>query len=705
MSCPTPNWEQSPPSVFLRAGAAELLLQNLSHSRAHDAALSPVPGFIIDGELGRGGTAIVYRAFRLAMPDQALALKVFSQRCGLADSSRVWRELELMRDLRLDCVPTLVDFGIHEEHLYLASLLIPGQTLLEQVQQQSLSTRERVELLTQVADTVQRLHEHGIVHRDIKPTNVMVDDCGRIVLLDLGLARLVDGGHVQETLTTTGTPIGTPAYMSPEQARGQRLITTRTDIWALGAIGYMLLTGNTPHDLSTPLHDIVRRVAQEPARRVHALNSELPLPLTRILERACAFSPEHRYASARDLAEDLRRWLNGQPVNAGGSSLWVRASGWIGRHPALATAGAFMLTFCVGAAVSVAWWTLVGLQPSQIAYERDRTGAVLQNKGGQVTRKWVDGQPGSVVLADLVTAPTLDDRQVIVLAFNRQGPASHAGKVQILDAANPDRVVLEVRPDDPSFVIPHRRTLEARAQAATDSLTTPAASVETNNFIPADALFADVFPDEQGTELVVRWRHSDSGVDCIRVFALDGRRLMECWHWGRLANVHWMEGPGLLLCGGVTNRADYKQAIAEHRGPTSGRYAGVVFAIRPQKGAFGWIEPSVLAGDRDGTGLAPEWYRVLQPWSAHRGVDSATVWPSRLALGSHWLASVSLQGPAGGIYFEAEKDGTITPQFPNDAYIESENAGLAEPWTLARWVEEQDVKILDRDPAQGGEVR
>src|SRR5204863_9833043 len=138
-----------------------------------------------------------------------------------------------------------------------------------------------VALLAKVADAVQTLHEHGVIHRDLKPANILIDRRGEPVLVDLGLARTENDLSV--TLTGDG-PLGTIAFMSPEQARGEQTkISTRSDVYSLGATAYLLLTGQTPHNLAVPLHEAIRRITTESGRPPHRLDSSLPKPLAAIL--------------------------------------------------------------------------------------------------------------------------------------------------------------------------------------------------------------------------------------------------------------------------------------------------------------------------------------------------------------------------------------------------------------------------------------
>ena len=273
-----------------------------------------IEGYVLDSLIGRGAGGEVYLAFREDFGDP-LAVKVLSRALGSARSDqRAWRELDVLSDLRMPGVPRVLDYGITEGRLYITTTLVEGQTLLDFCKARDLSMQQKAALMADICDLVQGLHERGVIHRDLKPANVMVQHDGKPVIIDFGIAWLLDKEGI-ESLTGEGDPIGTLGFMAPEQARGEHaIVSTRSDVYSLGAIACQLLARHTPHDVHVAFHEAVRRVAQDPPRNPADLNPELDPRLAQIIERAIAPRPEDRYASATLLADDLRRWVKNEPI-------------------------------------------------------------------------------------------------------------------------------------------------------------------------------------------------------------------------------------------------------------------------------------------------------------------------------------------------------------------------------------------------------
>ena len=229
--------------------------------------------------------------------------------------------------------------------------LIEGGQLDEVVRREAISIRRAAELIAKLARTVHYAHEHGILHRDIKPGNILLDKEGEPHLTDFGLARLVE---TESTVTRTTEVLGTPSYMAPEQASGNNVaLTSATDIYGLGAVLYHLLTGCPPFAGGTT-YETVRLVLETEPRQPRLLNPKVDRDLSTICLKCLQKDPQRRYASALALAEDLERWLKHEPIQARRTGLFARGKKWVRRKPAIAAV--ITLSLALIATVGVIVW-------------------------------------------------------------------------------------------------------------------------------------------------------------------------------------------------------------------------------------------------------------------------------------------------------------------------------------------------------------
>jgi len=559
--------------------------------------LPQLDGYMLDRVLGRGAGGSVYRGFR-AGSDHPLAIKILNSRLGAGagqtapggGSGRAWRELDVLAQLRLPALPRLIDHGVHDGRLFIVSEFVDGQALDDYCGSHELDRRARVELLAKVADAVQGLHEAGVIHRDIKPSNVIVDVNGRPMIIDLGIASLLTD-DVMQTLTADGAPIGTPAFMSPEQARGVRgEISTRSDVYGLGATACLILTGQTPFDMDGTLHATVHRVAEEEPRGARTIDPDLPKPLAAVLDKAVSREPSRRYASAGDLAADLRRWLAGEPVEASPPSAWRRTTRWIGRHPILTTAAA-CLTLAVltilGTFGAVLW---LNQRPNSVAIDPvNQRWAQLRSISDRRLREWRCETNGKVDFADLVW--TGESSGVVVTLI--RDIASSA------DGVNLQLCVWDMnRPN----------TLLWRTPAKPPDIKAPPASrpfIDLYRVAPK-VLVEDIFPENEGKEIVVIHGNMKDDPNAIRVYSLDGDVLYEAWHWGAVHNMLWLEDARTLVVTALNNEKTWRELGHPEIGRRRPR---VVFALRPKLGQrVGWINDP----DDDGPARAA-WYKYLVP--------------------------------------------------------------------------------------------
>ncbi|MBC8076779.1 MAG: serine/threonine protein kinase, partial [Chloroflexales bacterium] len=260
--------------------------------------------FEILSELGRGGMAVVYKA-RQASPNRIVALKVLPPELSHDRSyiARFRQEADSAAALEHPHIVPIYAVDEADGLHYIAMKFIQGATLKDVAQREgALSVARAADLLAQVAEALDYAHSQGVIHRDIKPSNLMLTDGGWLYLTDFGLARGTGG---TAGLTMAGTVMGTPEYMSPEQAQGLATIGPATDIYALGVVLYELLTGRFPFNADTPMAMLAARLLEAP-RPPRDYRADLPIAVEDVMMRALARKPAARFSSARALVDALR---------------------------------------------------------------------------------------------------------------------------------------------------------------------------------------------------------------------------------------------------------------------------------------------------------------------------------------------------------------------------------------------------------------
>ena len=282
-------------------------------------------------EVGRGGQGIVYRARQKSL-NRTVALKLIGLGNWATEAhvKRFRREAEAAAGLDHSGIVPIYEVGERDGSCYFSMKFVEGGQLDEVVRREPMPPRCAVELIAKVARTVHYAHEHGILHRDIKPGNVLLDKEGEPHLTDFGLARLVES---ESTVTRTLEVIGTPSYMAPEQAVGNNsALTAATDVYGLGAVLYQLLTGHPPFAGGTTYETIKLLLDTEP-RQPRLLNPKIDRDLSTICLKCLEKDPLRRYSSALALAEDLERWLKHEPILARHTGAFTRGSKWVRRNP------------------------------------------------------------------------------------------------------------------------------------------------------------------------------------------------------------------------------------------------------------------------------------------------------------------------------------------------------------------------------------
>jgi tetratricopeptide (TPR) repeat protein len=314
-----------------------------------------VPGYAILEELGRGGMGVVYKARQAAL-DRLVALKMLRDGAlaGPEQLARFRAEALAVARLRHPHIVHIYDVGEQDGRPFLALEFVEGGSLAQKLGGTPLPARRAAELVTTLARAVQHAHGQGIVHRDLKPANVLLATDGTPKVTDFGLAKRLDGGA---GLTGSGQLLGTPSYMAPEQAEGgSGAVGPSADVYALGAILYECLTGRPPFVAATALETLEQVQSREPVPP-RLLQPEVPRDLETVCLKCLDKEPGRRYASAEALADDLGRFLAGEPVRARPLGRLGRLGRWARREPAVAglwAAGlAALLLLMSGAAV---WW-------------------------------------------------------------------------------------------------------------------------------------------------------------------------------------------------------------------------------------------------------------------------------------------------------------------------------------------------------------
>src|SRR6266699_3133121 len=303
-------------------------------------------------EIGRGGQGVVYRARQKSL-NRPVALKVIGlgQWAAKVHLKRFRLEAEAAARLDHPCIVPIHEVGEREGCCYFSMNLVEGSQLDEVVKRKPLPLRRAAELIAKLARTVSYAHEHGILHRDIKPGNILLDAKGEPHLTDFGLARLVE---TESTVTHTMEVLGTPSYMAPEQAVGNNAgVTSATDIYGLGAVLYQLLTGHPPFAAGTT-YETVRLVLDTEPRQPRLLNPKVDRDLNTICLKCLEKDPKRRYASALALAEDLEHWLGHEPIRARHAGIFTRGKKWLRRNPT--TAALIALSLAFAATVGIMIW-------------------------------------------------------------------------------------------------------------------------------------------------------------------------------------------------------------------------------------------------------------------------------------------------------------------------------------------------------------
>lgn len=325
-------------------------------------------------EIARGGMGVVFKARQVKL-DRIVAVKMilFGQFARPDSKQRFWLEARAAATLHHPNLVTVHEVGEHDGFPFYSMDYIEGESLAQLVRDKPLAPREAARHCRIIAEAIQHAHERGVIHRDLKPSNVIVDAQGNPHIADFGLAKLESSNA---DLTVTGQVMGTPQYLSPEQARGQTgSVGPASDVYAIGAILYHLLTGRPPFLAQTVQEILSQVVAAEPVSP-RLLVPNIPADLETICLKCLEKEPQRRFGSARDLAEDLARYLAGRPILAKPAGRIGKIQRWCRREPKVATLSAAILVLVLAAA------TLVTSEWRQAESERVRA----EERGSRLRR-------------------------------------------------------------------------------------------------------------------------------------------------------------------------------------------------------------------------------------------------------------------------------------------------------------------------------
>jgi eukaryotic-like serine/threonine-protein kinase len=382
--------------------------------------LPHVTGYETLEELGRGGMSVVYKA-RQQSPRRLVALKMITERAHASRErrARLLAEADAIARLQHPHIVQIYEAGEHEGVPFLALEFMSGGSLAEQVKGPPCPPRQAAALVEQLAGAVHHAHECGIIHRDLKPANVLLAGDGTPKLADFGLAK-----YERPELTATGAILGTPSYMAPEQTwQDNRTPGRAVDIYSLGAILYELLTGRPPFGGATVLETLEWVRSHEPVPPAQ-LRADFPRDLSTICLKCLEKEPARRYATAQTLAEDLRRYLNGEPILAREVGLLERTWRWCRREPRVASLVAAVFGVLLAGALLSGYFAVTASREARAARKAEQE---AEEKAEQARRE--------AKRADDEAAVARAVREFLQIDLFRQSDTRH----QAVDRDRPNR--------------------------------------------------------------------------------------------------------------------------------------------------------------------------------------------------------------------------------------------------------------------------
>jgi tetratricopeptide (TPR) repeat protein/predicted Ser/Thr protein kinase len=368
-----------------------------------------IDGYEIIEKVAEAGQGQVWRVLQQST-GRDVAIKVPKLGSVTSERARVRfeREVELAARLKHPNIARIYDSGVDRGQYYYVMDFVEGLNLNDYVMKHDLTHRQIFELMKTISQAVQHAHQNGVIHRDLKPSNIIVTDDGRPFIVDFGLAKGLLEDDRNLVVSMDGETVGTPAYMSPEQAAGHTdKVDTRTDVYSLGVTLFTLLTGSNPHDLSGSRLEVIHRIADEEVRRPRSLNRNIDKDIEALLLKALERDPDRRYSSAAGLTEDIDNFLRGEPLIAGSQSNVYRLKKFVKRNWLLVTGIAAVLTVLV-AGVMVS--TVFAVRAQRQAETSQAVVEFLTNDVLMSADPWVKGQELTLTEALDVASESLQGR-------------------------------------------------------------------------------------------------------------------------------------------------------------------------------------------------------------------------------------------------------------------------------------------------------
>lgn len=653
----------------------------LGHGDVDSAATDQMSGrrvgeFLLTRKLGEGGMGIVFEA-RQERPHRSVAVKLL--RPQLISNRAVRRfefEVETLAQLEHPNIARVFGAGIEkidgESIPWFAMELVRDALPIDTYcMQRELAVRARVELFLQACAALDAGHARGIVHRDVKPGNLLVDRDGHLKVIDFGVARATD---VDLSRTSSRDLIeGTLAYMSPEQCSGSRAdLCAQIDVHALGVVLYELLCGRRPYDVDdVSIPEVIAIVREQepvpPSRLASALKGDLDAIVLKCLEK----DPRRRYSSAGALRTDLQRFLVGEMIEARAPSRWRRAARWIAKHPWPTIGIAVAVLIVVSGAVITIDHMLFSRHAVRLGMSGDRL-ALFARSGAELAT-WNVGSPPNHTIASLVKR-TIDGREDKVVLFAVESRAVGSPWSGLLACFELDQL------DVPAWtsaqhplVMPSGKPLRAGVE-----------------FTPKLTVVADIFAGNPGNEIVVVHREGGFSACAIRVYDLSGRVRYEAWIDANVQSMVWMAESRLLAFAGHPDELTWAERGIETT-PDSPRYPHAVGALVPLDGrtridtfmtSNGTIQDPTLCWLRwVGPSIPVMQLRELSLSLSLEGGGGAR--EEQLVLSLRCPQDLGL-GPRASIGMFITPRGELKSAFADDAYrVKAQERGLPEPGSLS----------------------